>query len=317
MRYFFGLFLLFFFSFVSAQYATEMLVALDGSGDYQSIQAAIDASKSFPDQHITIHVKAGVYEEKVKIHSWNTNLSLRGENPETTIIRWGDHFDKIKRGRNSTFHTATVLVQANNVQLEGLTIENTAGPVGQAIALAVEADQVTVVNCRLLGHQDTLYAAGANARQHYEQCYIEGTTDFIFGPATALFSNCTIHSKSNSYITAASTPPGRAFGFVFLHCQLTAAPQVKEVHLGRPWRSHAKTAFLYCEMGAHILPQGWDNWSRPANEQTAYYAEYSNTGPGAQTAQRVAWAHQLKRRQARQYQPDAVLAPFALPLMPH
>jgi pectinesterase len=296
-----------------AQYKTDIYVAQDGSGDFTSIQAAIDDTKSFPDTRITIFIKDGIYEEKVKVHAWNTHLTLRGESPTGTIIRWGDYFDTIDRGRNSTFHTATLLVQGDDFRAENLTISNTAGEVGQAVALAIEADRCVIINCRMLGHQDTLYVDGANARQHFSHCYIEGTTDFIFGGATALFEDCTIHSKANSYITAASTPAGRPYGLVFLRCKLTAAEDVTTVYLGRPWRSYAQTVFLYCELGDHIRPAGWDNWSSVEKEKTVFYAEYSNTGPGAPTSQRVSWTNQLSRRQAKKYQSERVLQPFLLP----
>lgn len=298
---------------VSAQYKTEIFVAQDGSGDFITIQAAIDATKSFPETRITIFIKDGIYEEKVKVYAWNTHLTLRGESPTGTIIRWGDHFDQIDRGRNSTFHTATLLVQGDDFRAENLTISNTAGPVGQAVALAIEADRCMLTNCRMLGHQDTLYVDGANARQHFRDCYIEGTTDFIFGGATAIFEECILHSKADSYITAASTPAGRPYGLVFLRCQLTAAEGVTSVYLGRPWRSHAQTVFLYCQLGDHIRPEGWDNWGAEEKEKTVFYAEYANTGPGAEIAKRVSWAHQLKRRSAKKYQPEYVLQPFLLP----
>jgi pectinesterase len=297
----------------NAQYKTEIYVAQDGSGDFTSIQAAIDDTKSFPDTRITIFIKDGIYEEKVKVHAWNTHLTLRGESPTGTIIRWGDYFDKIDRGRNSTFHTATLLVQGDDFRAENLTISNTAGEVGQAVALAIEADRSAIINCRMFGHQDTLYVDGANARQHFKNCYIEGTTDFIFGSATALFEDCTIHSKADSYITAASTPAGRPYGLVFLRCKLTAAEGVTSVYLGRPWRSYAQTVFLYCQMGDHIHPKGWHNWGSAEKEETVFYGEYGNTGPGTVTTQRASWAHQLKRRQAKKHQPERVLQPFLLP----
>lgn len=313
MKRFIYLPLLLFVTLAHAQYKTEIYVAQDGSGDFTTIQAAIDDAKSFPDTRITIFIQDGIYEEKVKVHAWNTHLTLKGESPTGTIIRQGDYFDKIDRGRNSTFHTATLLVQGDNFRAENLTISNTAGPVGQAVALAIEADRCVVVNCRVLGHQDTLYVDGANARQHFKDCYIEGTTDFIFGGATALFEDCTIHSKANSFITAASTPEGRPYGLVFLRCKLTAATDVNAVYLGRPWRSYAKTVFVYCQMGDHIRPEGWDNWGAAEKEQTVFYGEYGNTGPGAATTQRAPWAHPLSRRQAKKYQPERVLQPFLLP----
>lgn len=300
---------------VFAQYKTEIYVAPGGSGDFMTIQEAIDEAKSFPDTRITIYIKNGVYAEKIKVHAWNSRLTLKGESTDGVIIRWGDYFTKMVRGRNSTFLTPTLLVQGDDFRAENLTIENTAGPVGQAIALSVEADRGVFENCRILGNQDTLYADGANARQYYKNCYIEGTTDFIFGGATALFENCTIHSKTNSYITAASTPQGRPYGFVFLECKLTAAENVNKVFLGRPWRSYAKTVFVKCNMGGHIRPEGWNNWNSPEKEQTVFYAEGGNTGPGADTAGRVPWAKVLTDEEVNKYRAKEVLKPFLLPEM--
>ena len=290
-------------------------MAPDGTGDFATIQEAIDGAKSFPDKRITIHLKKGVYAEKVRVHTWNSRLTLKGDSAEGVIIRWDDYFDKMQRGRNSTFHTATLLVQGDDFRAEHLTIENTAGAVGQAVALAVEADRCAFENCRLLGNQDTLYADGANTRQHYRHCTIEGTTDFIFGGATALFEDCTIHSKADSYITAASTPEGRPHGFVFLRCRLTAADGVGKVYLGRPWRRYAKTVFVRCEMGGHIRPEGWNNWGAPEKERTVFYAEGANTGPGADTAQRVPWAKILSDDEVEKYGAEEVLKPFMLPEM--
>lgn len=289
------------------QYATDLYVAQDGSGDFTHIQAAIDAAKSFPAQRITIHIAAGVYEEKVRVPSWNPRLTLRGASREGTIIRWRDHFDAIDRGRNSTFFTATLTVEARDFRAENLSIENAAGPVGQAIAVAVLGDRCVFVNCALRGHQDTLYVAGEGHGQYFRACLITGTTDFIFGEATAVFERCEIRARANSFLTAASTPPGVAHGLVFLDCQLTAEAGVSQVYLGRPWRSHAQTVFIRCDMGGHILPVGWDNWRDPAREQTAYYAEFASTGAGATPGQRVPWSHQLSPRQAATYTPQRVL----------
>ncbi len=296
---------------VRAQYATRMTVAQDGSGEYTRIQDAIDQAKAFPDQRITIFIKAGIYREKLVVYAWNTMITLQGENAATTIITGGDFFDQIARGRNSTFHTHTLLVQGDDFQAENLTIENTAGPIGQAVALAVEADRCVFRNCRIRGHQDTLYTAGSNSRQYFKNCYIEGTTDFIFGPATVLFDSCTLHSKSNSYITAASTPPGKSFGYVFRYCRLHADPGVDSVYLGRPWRDFARTVFIKCEMGAHILPAGWQNWADTQRFKTAFYAEFGNMGPGADRAVRVPWSHLLSKKQAKQYTTARILAATA------
>ena len=303
--------LLFIFSAFSTkaigQYATKITVAQDGSGDFTRIQDAIDNAKAFPDERITIFIKSGIYTEKVKVYAWNTFLTLKGEDTATTVITWDDHFDKINRGRNSTFHTYTLLVQGDDFRAEKLHIANTAGPVGQAVALAVEADRCVIRDCRVTGFQDALYTAGSNSRQYFERCHIEGTTDFIFGPATALFDSCTIHSKSNSFITAASTPKGKPFGYVFRHCRLTADAGVDSVYLGRPWRDFAQVVFLNCYMGAHIRPEGWHHWAGTRRDKTAFFAEFDNTGPGAGTAKRVPWSRQLGKNAARRYTPKKVL----------
>ena len=296
-------------------YQAEIHVAQDGSGDFTTIQAAIDETKCFPDVPITIFIQEGIYQEKVEVHAWNNRLTLKGQTAEGVIIRWGDYFKQIDRGRNSTFHTATLRVQGDEFHAENLTIENTAGPVGQALAVSVEADRCLFENCRMLGHQDTLYADGINARHHYKSCFIAGTTDFIFGGATALFEDCTIHSKANSYITAASTPEGRPYGFVFLNCKLTAAEDVTKVFLGRPWRSYAQTVFVKCDMGEHIRPEGWNNWSSKEKEKTVTYAEGGNTGPGADTSKRVSWSKQLTDEQVEAITAQEVLRPFMLPAM--
>jgi len=206
------------FSFINAQpdIQYKMVVDQDGSGDFTTIQSAIDAAKAFPDKRITIFIKNGIYKEKVRVSSWNNLLSLIGEDEEKTIITWDDYFDKIGRGRNSTFYTYTLLVEANDFTAENLTIENSAGEVGQAVALHVEGDRCVFKNCRLLGNQDTVFLDGEKSNHFFEGCTIEGTTDFIFGQATAVFYQCKIISKSNSFITAASTTHRKPFGFVLL-----------------------------------------------------------------------------------------------------
>ena len=284
-----------------AQVNVEMTVAKDGSGDFTSIQAAIDATKAFPDKPIVIHIKKGIYIEKVRVYAWNTLLTLDGEDMNETIISYDDHFDKLGMGRNSTFHTYTLKVEANDFTAQNLTIINSSGPVGQAVALHVEGDRCQFRHCRILGNQDTLYAAGEGSRQYYKNCFIEGTTDFIFGEAIAVFDQCTINSKSNSYVTAASTSRNQPFGYVFMNCTLTADEGISDVFLGRPWRDYAKVVYLNCELGNHILPGGWANWSKTERDQTAYYAEYKNAGPGAKTEQRVGWSHQLTDKEAKAY----------------
>ena len=282
-------------------------VAQDGSGDYKNIQDAIYNSPAFPYKRVIIRVKNGIYHEKVRVPEWNTKITLIGESKEKTSISYDDFFSKINLGRNSTFFTSTVLIEANDFVASNLTIQNTAGPVGQAVALAVVADRVVVLNCNILGNQDTLYTSGEGFKQYFKDCFIEGTVDFIFGNSTAVFDNCTIHSKSNSYLTAASTAENSKYGFVFLKCKLTADTKVTEVYLGRPWRIYAKTVFLNCEMEKHIRKEGWENWSKPEAEKTSFYAEYNCSGPGFQPENRVSWSHQLSKSEAKEYTLENIL----------
>ncbi|SFV30725.1 pectinesterase family protein [Thermoflavifilum thermophilum] len=279
----------------------DYVVAQDGKGDFTSIQAAIEACKSFPYEPIRIFIKKGIYHEKVFIPEWNPKIALVGEDADSTIIVYDDYFKKINKGPNSTFYTPTVLVQGSDFYAENITFQNDAGPVGQAIALAVDADRCMFVHCRIIGNQDALYVTGEHNRQYFRDCTIEGTTDFIFGEATALFDSCTIVCKANSFITAASTPADAKYGLVFRDCQIQATAGVDKVYLGRPWRKYAKTVFIRCEMGGFIRPEGWDNWRNPDNEKTVFYAEYHSTGHGAKPADRVKWSHQLNAKQASIY----------------
>lgn len=285
----------------------NVVVTQDGSGDYTSIQDAIYNSPSFPYKRVIITVKNGVYHEKIRVPEWNTKISLIGESKEKTIISYDDHFSKINLGRNSTFLTPTVLVEANDFAASNLTIQNTAGAVGQAIALSVVADRVVVSNCNILGNQDTLYTSGEGFKQYFKDCFIEGTVDFIFGSATAVFDNCIVHSKSNAYLTAASTPESSKYGFVFLNCKLTADEKATEVYLGRPWRIHAKTVYINCEMGSHIRKEGWNNWSKADAEKASFYAEYNCSGAGFQPEDRVSWSHQLNKKEAKDYTLENIL----------
>jgi pectinesterase len=205
-----------------------------------------------------------------------------------------------------TFNSYTVIVKGNDFRAENLTIQNTAGRVGQAVALHVEGDRCVIQNCNLLGNQDTLYVGIDSSRQYYYNCFIQGTTDFIFGPATVLFEKCTIKSLINSYITAASTTPHQSYGFVFLNCDLIADTAAKKVFLGRPWRPYARVVYINTHMGDHINPVGWDNWRNAENEKTAYYAEYNCSGPGANRSARVAWSHELTKSEAKQYTMDNI-----------
>ncbi len=283
---------------VNANSQQRFVVALDGSGDFASIQEAVTACGAFPDETKEIFIKNGVYHEKVLIDSFHGNITVIGESREATILTYDDHAGQPGIG---TFNSYTLKVLGDHVELRNLTIENAAGRVGQAVALHVEGDYFKVDNCSLLGNQDTLYAAGQKSRQIYTNSTIAGTTDFIFGAAIAVFRDCLIVSKKDSYITAASTPQGNEFGYVFVDCKLEADTGVTEVYLGRPWRDYAQTVFINCEMGEHIKPEGWHNWSKPNREKTTFYAEYNSSGPGAAPGDRVEWSHQLSKKQLKQY----------------
>lgn len=288
---------------VCAATINRIVVAADGSGDYSTIGEALESCRAFMSQVKEIYVKNGTYREKIHIDAFLTNIHLVGESAEGTIITYGDYAALNDMG---TFRTWTLKISGDDITLENLTIENSAGRVGQAVALHVEGDRCKVIRCRIIGNQDTLYASGLNSRQYYGDCTIEGTTDFIFGPATALFDHCIIHSRKNSYITAANTPQGRYFGYVFRYCELTADEGVDRVYLGRPWRDHARVVFMYCNLGDHIVPEGWHNWAKPEREKTAFYAEYKNTGSGSDTTQRVGWSRQLTDREAATYTEDNI-----------
>jgi len=291
-----------FFSFSQTtnpqQYKYVFTVAKDGSGDYRYIQDAIDAMRVFPLQPITLYIKNGVYNEKIELPANNTDVTFVGESVDKTIITFNDYSG---RGKLTTFTSYTAKISGNRFVAENITFVNSAGPVGQAVALYVDADKAVFKNCHFLGNQDTIYAAGENARQLFTDCYIEGTTDFIFGPSTAVFQNCTIRAKTNSFLTAANTAQGKKFGFVFLDCTITADSNVTRLFLGRPWRAYSKTAFLHCQLPKVIAPEGWNNWGNLENEKTAFYAEYKNVGEGADTKNRVSWAKQLSEKDARDY----------------
>lgn len=280
------------------EWKREIVVARDGTGDYRSLTEAMEGIRAFMDYKVTVFIKNGTYKEKVIIPSWLENVDFVGESIENTIITYDDHANINKMG---TFRTYTVKVEGNTITFKNLTIENNAARLGQAVALHTEGDRLVFIDCRFLGNQDTVYTGTKGTRLYFRNCYIEGTTDFIFGPSTALFEGCTIHSKTNSYVTAASTPADVEVGYVFKNCKLTADAGVDKVYLGRPWRPYAATVFINCELGKHICPAGWDNWRNPENEKTSRYAEYGSTGEGASTAGRVKWAKQLTKKEAEKY----------------
>ena len=292
---------------VSGTWAQErqdtIVVSRDGTGNFRTLQEAIESARAFMDYTVTIYVRNGVYKEKVIVPSWVENIDIIGEDRDKTIITYDDHANINKMG---TFRTYTVKVEGSDITFKNLTIENNAAQLGQAVALHTEGDRLKFINCRILGNQDTIYTGAKFTRLYFKDCYIDGTTDFIFGPSTALFEDCIIHSKRNSYVTAASTPKEAKYGYVFKHCKLTAEPGVDKVYLGRPWRPYAYTLFIECELGKHIVSAGGHNWGKQSNEETARYMEYKNTGEGANASERVAWSKQLTKKEAEAVTVDAI-----------
>lgn len=290
--------------------ADTLVVAQDGTGQFRTLQGAIDACLPFRDYHKVIFVKNGTYKEKVDIPSHLTNIEIVGENRDATVIT----FDDYARKKNpytgkpfGTFGSYTLKVQGHLITLRNLTIENTTTVHSQAVALHTDGDRLCFVDCRFLGTVDTIYTGTIGSRLYFLRCYVEGTLDFIFGPATAWFEQCEIHSKSNEYVTAASTPADQPYGYIFHRCRLTAAEGVTKAHLGRPWRSDAAyTIFIYCTLGVHIIPAGWHDWDDKAKNGRLRYYEYGNEGPGADCSQRVPWSRQLTKQEAKEIIPEKV-----------
>lgn len=302
---FFTLFLFFVASHAAAQSFDNpdtIFVARDGTGQFRNVAEAIEVCRAFMDYHKVIFVKRGTYKEKLIVPQWLTNIEICGEDRDETVITWDDHANILypPTGKGmSTFRTYTVLVAGYGITFKNITIENNAAKLGQAVALHTEGDRLTFINCRFLGNQDTIYTGNAGTRLYFKDCYIEGTTDFIFGPSTAWFEHCSIYCKQDSYITAASTPKDQAFGYVFNDCTITAAPGVTKLYLGRPWRDYGYTLFMNSDLCKEILPEGWHHWEEH-REQTARYMEYNNRGEGAATTQRVPWSRQLTKKEAQQ-----------------
>ena len=283
-----------------------LYVSKDGTCEFSNVQDAVEVCRAFMDYHKVIFVKNGTYKEKVIVPSWLTNIEICGEDAEKTIITYDDHANIVrttndlgtKTGKIGTFRTYTVKIEGTNITLKNITVENNAPKLGQAVALHTEGDKLVFIGCRFLGNQDTIYTGTPGTRCYFYDCYIEGTTDFIFGPSIAWFEKCLIKDKSDSYVTAANTPKDQKYGYIFNNCKIIADAGVTKCYLGRPWRPYAYTLFMNCEIGKHVLPIGWNNWSSKENEKTARYMEYNNHGEGATKEGRAAWAKQLTKKEA-------------------
>jgi pectinesterase len=288
---------------------TELVVAADGSAKYKSVQEAIMAVPAGTrDNPVIIRIKPGVYQELIYVQREKRFFHLVGEDASRTVLTYDLHANIMGRDGKpiGTFRTPSTQIDADDFTAENITFENSAGPVGQALAVRVDGDRVAFRNCRFLGWQDTILLN--RGRHYFENCYIEGHVDFIFGGATAFFERCHIHCLRDGYITAASTPDNQPFGFVFSNCKITGANASVKTYLGRPWRAFSSVIYLNTEMSATVRPEGWHNWNFPERERTVRYAEGGSKGPGANPRARVAWARSLSEREVRAITPEKVLS---------
>jgi pectinesterase len=255
----------------------RVVVAKDGSGDYPTVQNAVDHAFDRvlvpTTARLIIEIRPGIYHERVRVPHDRPRVTFLGQDAQSTIITFGVGAKDV----GGTFFSATVDINADEFEAQNITFENSYGTGTQAVAISLHSDRAVFRNCRFLGMQDTLYAA--SGRQYYVDSYIAGHVDFIFGNAAA----------------------------VFTHCRLTADAGVHDVFLGRPWRNYSRVVYLECWMGDHIRPEGWNNWNKEAAEQSSWFAEYASDGPGANAAARVKWAKPLTAAAARDFSPEIFL----------
>lgn len=287
----------------AGQSQRTIVVAADGSGDFKTVQEAVDQVPDGNDRRVVIRIKAGIYQGQVHVGSGKRYLTIRGDDPLKTVLT----YNLSAQQAGNTRLAFSTFVGANDFRAENITFENSFGTGSQAVALLVEADRAVFQNCRFLGWQDTLFINGG--RQFFKNCYIEGHVDFIFGSAIAFFEDCEIHSKAEGYVTAHfRTSNEEGTGFVFYRCRLTGQNTGRGVYLGRPWRPFARVVFIECWLGSHIRAEGWDNWRDPGREKTAWFAEYKSSGPGANPKMRVPWSRQLTSTEAKMFKRSAFLA---------
>lgn len=295
----------------TAQAQKQLTVAQDGSGNYRTVQEAINAVPDNATTETIIFIKKGVYKEKLVLPESKCKVTLKGEDKFKTILTYDDYASKKDaRGKDiGTSGSASFDIFGADFTAINLTFENSAGPVGQAVAVRAGGNRTIFNNCRFLGFQDTIYTIKAGTLQLYTNCYIEGTVDFIFGAATVWFENCELYcKKGGGYVTAASTQAGANYGYVFYKCKITGDAPADSFYLGRPWRPLAKVVFIDCKMDDQIKPEGWNNWGKAENEKTAYYAEFNNSGPGFKPESRASWSFQLTKQQAKIYTREQVLS---------
>ncbi|MGF7139436.1 pectinesterase family protein [Roseimarinus sediminis] len=308
----------------------DMVVALDGSGDFVSLQEAINSAPSNSQRPTVIYIKRGLYDtEKLFIPSDKKNITLVGESRDETIISYHIYDcsggkcpadDAAKWTGDNIRTSATLTIHGEGFRAENLTIRNTAGPVGQAQAITVRSDKTVFINCQLEGYQDTIYFWNDGLRAYFRNCLVTGRTDYIYGGGIAFFDACEIRSWGGGWITAPSTEAAEDYGFVFYECAITyaensprAGDDGSKIRLGRPWHNYPKVAWLYCQFTEMIHPEGWgDTWNMDyaATSDQLHLYEYKNTGPGADMSQRANWAglRALSDDEALNYTAEKVLA---------
>lgn len=279
----------------------NIVVAKDGTGNYKTVQEAFNAVASNSSTRTIIYIKNGTYKQVVTLSSTKKNVTIIGESRDGVILTYDNYASKINPSTGVAYGTSgssSNYIYGSGFYALNVTFSNTAGAVGQALAIYVDADKAVFKNCKFVGNQDTYY--GGRNRHFFHDCYFEGTTDFIFGPATAVFETCKIYTKGGSAITAASTESYVSYGFVFLSCTILGSSTAK-TDLGRPWRPYAAVAYLNSSMTSVINAAGWNDWGNSANQSTARFCEYNNTGAGATIASRPAWIKRLTAAQAANY----------------
>eukprot|EP00262_Sarcandra_glabra_P001275 TRINITY_DN11307_c0_g2_i1.p1 TRINITY_DN11307_c0_g2~~TRINITY_DN11307_c0_g2_i1.p1 ORF type:complete len:594 (-),score=0.83 TRINITY_DN11307_c0_g2_i1:144-1904(-) len=274
----------------------DIVVSKDGNGTYKTITEAIKAAPEKSNRRTIIYVKAGKYEENIKVGRKKTNLMFIGDGKGKTVVTGGrsvyDHY--------TTFHTATFAATGAGFIARDMTFENYAGPAKhQAVALRVGADHAVVYRCNIIGYQDTLYVH--SQRQFFRECDVYGTVDFIFGNAAVVFQNCNLYARKpmdqqKNTITAQNRKdPNQNTGISIHNCRVVATSDLEaakwkfSTYLGRPWKLYSRTVYLLSYMGDHINPAGWLEWNANFALDTLYYGEYMNYGPGAAVGKRVKW----------------------------
>jgi len=278
------------------------------TGDkFPTIQMAMDhAPEPGPTGRLYVHIAPATYRERVVISPLRPRTTFLGEgsDPSQVVITASQN----AKSAGGTFFTETVEVIAPDFEADNVTFENSAGPTGQAVAIAVNADRAVFKHCRFLGDQDTLFANFG--RQYYLDSYIAGGVDFIFGNATAFFENDEIHAIRTGYLTAQSrTSPSQATGFVFDHAKITSGDLGgRPIYLGRPWRAYSRVVFLDSEMPSSLSPEGWSPWKKGETPTETFYAEWRSEGPGASSTTRAPWSKQLTRQEAAEFSAAHFLA---------